>query len=348
MCKGCGIGGDMRAPLLQWCRTGSYLLSAVFFLWLGYRVPKHLVILDDLLENNILLVLQEAPYLSLSFPIWCANLIAGALLICTLLLIVPIIRVFRQRLLHFIIFCVLLLICVLPLHVHFGTERYSQQNLLFISFRLILGGIGTVLCLRGLVGVQFSRLRTALSRLFHWVCNLRPHSFVIGAFVSCVLICGYISWYLFDGVPGFTDSCVYMFQARLFTNGTLAVPLPPEPQFFEFSHTFLSDKWYTMYPPGYPAVLALGVLFRISWLVNPILAALTIVCIFLLAKELYGDNTAKLSVVLACASSFFLFMSSEFASHTATLFFITVAFLSFVWMIKNKRPFFQQWCVAQL
>ncbi|MDE0087630.1 MAG: glycosyltransferase family 39 protein [Candidatus Poribacteria bacterium] len=88
--------------------------------------------------------------------------------------------------------------------------------------------------------------------------------------------------------------------------------------------------------PGYPAVLALGVLFKVTWLVNPILGGLTIVCIFLLAKELYGDNTAKLSVVLACASSFFLFMSSEFASHTATLFFITVALLSFVWMIKTK------------
>ena len=93
-----------------------------------------------------------------------------------------------------------------------------------------------------------------------------------------------------------------------------------------------------MYPPGYPAILALGVLFRISWLVNPLLGALIIVGIYLLAKELYGDSTAKLSAILACASSFFLFMSSEFASHTSTLFFVTLAFLNFVWMVKKKRP----------
>ena len=31
-------------------------------------------------------------------------------------------------------------------------------------------------------------------------------------------------------------------------------------------------------------------------------------------------------------------MSSEFASHTSTLFFVTLAFLSFVWMIQKKRP----------
>ncbi|MDE0466185.1 MAG: glycosyltransferase family 39 protein [Candidatus Poribacteria bacterium] len=130
---------------------------------------------------------------------------------------------------------------------------------------------------------------------------------------------------------------MYMFQARLFVHGMLSAPLPPEIQFFEAAQVILSDRWYTMYPPGYPAILALGVLFRISWLVNPFLGALTVVGIYLLAKELYGDNTAKLSAILACASSFFLFMSSEFASHTATLFFVTLAFLSFVWMVKKKR-----------
>ena len=129
-----------------------------------------------------------------------------------------------------------------------------------------------------------------------------------------------------------------MFQARLFANGMLSAPLPPEPQFFEAQHAILSDKWYTMYPPGYPTILALGVLFRISWLVNPILGALTIVCIYLLAKELYGDNIAKLSAMLACASSFFIFMSSEFMSHSSALFLVTLSFLSFVWMVKKKRP----------
>ena len=88
-------------------------------------------------------------------------------------------------------------------------------------------------------------------------------------FTGCVLVCASISWHLFDGVPGFMDSCSYMFQARLFAHGMLSAPLPPEPEFFEVGNTILSDRWYTVYPPGYPAVLALGVIFKISWLVNP-------------------------------------------------------------------------------
>ncbi len=328
----------MRGPFLQWCRTGSYLLSAVFFLWLGDRVQKHLVILEDNLDRDVLLVLRESPYLSFTFPLWSVNVIAGVLLFCTLFLIMPVISVLWQRLFHFAIFCILLFICVLPLHLHFDNARFNYKNLLFLSYTLILGSIGVVLCFRGLIRLPFSRLHTFISRLFHWIHNIRPRLFVIGAFISCILICSFISLQVFNGVPGFIDSCLYMFQARLFAGGTLSAPPPPDPEFFGITHVILSNKWYTMYPPGYPAVLALGVIFKISWLVNPFLGALTIVCIYLLAKELYGDSIAKLSAVLACASSFFLFMSSEFTSHTSTLFFVTLAFLCFVWMIKKKRP----------
>ena len=321
----------MISSHLPWHRIVNYLLGGLFCFIIGYWVKKNLIILDD----KALISWQESSYLSISFPLWCVNLIAGALLLYTLLLILSNFTVLQQQRVHVVVFIILLLICTLPLYAHFNyVERLSDL------YSIVVNSLGIVLCFRGLIGMQLSRIHKICSCIIQWVRNIRPRSFMIGMFFGCVLICGCISWYIFDGVPGFIDSCSYMFQARLFTHGMLSAPLPPEIQFFEVGNTILSDKWYTVYPPGYPAVLTLGVLLKISWLVNPILGALTIVCIFLLAKELYGESTAKLSVVLACASSFFLFMSSEFASHTATLFFITVAFLSFVRMIKNKRPLF--------
>lgn len=324
----------MRSNFLQRCRTSSYLLGTLFFLWLADRVPKHLVILG----NNVLLVLRESPYLSFSFPLWSVNLMACGLLFCTLFLFVPDLRALRQRSFHFAIFSILLLICVLPLHLHFDTARFNHENLLFLSYRLILGGIGIVLCFRGLIGVRFFRLNTLLSQFFLWIRNLRPRLFIMGMSISCLLICCAISWCVFDGLPGFIDSCTYMFQARLFAHGSLYAPLPPEPDFFQAQNTLMKDKWYSQYPPGYPALLALGVIFGIPWVVNPILGALTIVCIYLIARELYTDSLAKTSAVLASISSFFLFMSSEFMAHSSALFFITLAFLGFVWMVKKKRP----------
>ena len=321
----------MRSEHLPWYRIANYLLGGLFCFTIGYWLKKNLVILD----GKVLISWHESSYLSISFPLWSVNLIAGALLLYILLLILKNFTVLQQQTVHAVVFCILLTICVLPLYAQFNyVKRLSDL------YGIVVNSLGMVLCFRGLIGMQLSRPHRICSRIIQWIRNIHPRPFMIGMFIGCVLICGSISWHIFDGVPGFMDSCSYLFQARLFAHGTLAAPLPPETQFFEVGNIILSDKWYTVYPPGYPAVLALGVLFRITWLVNPILGGLTIVCIFLLAKELYGDNTAKLSVVLACASSFFLFMSSEFASHTATLFFITVAFLSFVRMIKNKRPLF--------
>ena len=327
----------MRA---QWCRIGSYFLGAVFFLWLGYWIQEHFVVQGSILDKNVLLLFREAPYQSRYCPLWCANLIAGGLLCCALFLIVPVTRVLRLQWFHFAIFCMLLLICVLPIQLHFDAGRLKHETLLTrFSYRLILTSIGIVLCFRGLVCMPKPvKLHAMLDRFFLWASSIRQRVFLVGSFISCFMICGFISWHIFDGVPGFIDSCAYMFQARLFAHGMLYAPPPIEPQFFEAMHTIFSDKWYTVYPPGYPAILALGVIFNISWLVNPFLGALTIVCIYLLAKELYGNGIAKLSAVMACASGFFLFMSSEFASHTSTLLFVTLAFLSFVWMIKKKRP----------
>ncbi len=326
----------MKSRLIQLCRIASYFIGALFFLFLGYWIKKHFVILDD----KVLISWQESSYLSISFPIWGVNLIAGGLLFYMLLLIIPDFQVLSQRRVHVVVFSILLFICVLPLHASFNTARFNAVGLLPSGYSMIVNGVGIALCFRGLLCMRLSRIRTICFRLFQWMRDMPPRAFIGGLFASALLICGLISWHLFDGVPGTIDGCAYLFQARLFAHGTLSAPVPPEPQFFENLHVILDDSWYTQFPPGYPAVLAFGVLFGLAWLVNPLLGALTIVCIYLIAKELYEENIAKLSALLATASSFFLFMSSEFMSHSSTLFFITVAFLSFVRVVKDKRPLF--------
>lgn len=324
----------MKSSLLPLYRNGTYFVGALIFFFLGYLVKKYLVIFDD----KVLISWQESLYLSIAFPIWGANVIGGVLLFYMLLLITPDFGVLRGQRVRVTVFIFLLLLCVLPLYRHFATERFNAVEGLPVGYSLILNSIGIVLCFRGLLTLRLSRIHAICTRIFRWGRDIRPRYFIIGLFVSVVFICCCISWLLFDAVPGSYDSCMYMFQARLFSHSMLFEHIPPEPQFFANVLTILSDKWYTQFPPGYPAILAVGVLMGTTWLVNPILGALTIVGIYLIAKELYDINTAKLSALLTSGSSFFLFMSSEFMAHTSTLFFTTVAFLCFVWMVKKKRP----------
>ena len=324
----------MTSGHLQWWRTGSYLFGGLCFLIIGYWVKNQFVFFTD----KVLISWQQSSYLLIPFPIWGVNVIAGMLLLYTLLLILPNFTVLQQQGFQYAVFCILLFICVLPLHIHFSTARFNDVRRLSDAYSLIVNSVGIALCFRGLLGKRLSLIHTIGSRLFLWIRNIPSYLFILVLVVSSVLICSGISWYLFDGVPGTFDGCLYMFQARLFSHGTLSAQIPPEPHFFQNTLVILSDKWYTQFPPGYPAILALGVLLRMPWLVNPMLGALTIGGIYLIANELYENNTAKLSALLASTGGFFLFMSSEFLSHSSTLFFITVAFLSFVWMVKKKRP----------
>ncbi|MDE0483220.1 MAG: glycosyltransferase family 39 protein [Candidatus Poribacteria bacterium] len=324
----------MNSEHLPWHRIANYLLGGLFCFTIGYWVKNNLLIFND----KLIILQQQSSHLLIPLPIWCVNVVAGVLLLYALLLILPNFTVLQQRRFQSAVFCILLFICVLPLHKHLNTARFNDVRRLSDAYSLIIYSVGIALCFRGLFGRYPTFIHIIGSRIFLWIRNIPSYPFIIGVVAGAVLICSIISWHIFDGVPGTFDGCLYMFQARLFANGMLSAEIPPEPQFFGNALVILSDKWYTQFPPGYPAILAVGVLLRISWLVNPILGALTIAGIYLIANELYGNNTAKLSALLACASGFFLFMSSEFMAHTSTLLFITTAFLSFVWMVKKKRP----------
>ncbi len=324
----------MRSEHLPWHRIANYLFGGLFFFTIGYWLKNNIIIFHD----KVVISWQESTYLSVALPIWGVNVTAAVLFLYTLLLILPNVQVLQQRARHAVIFCIMLGTCVLPLHAILNTPRFNAVDILTNGYSLILYSIGIALCFRGLLSSPPAFIQRIGSRIVQWIRNMSTQIFLLCSVVGTALICSAISLYLFDGVTGSYDGCVYMFQARLFSHGMLTAQLPPEPHFFENNLVILSDKWYTQFPPGYPVILALGVLIGVPWLVNPILAALTIAGIYLIANELYGKNIAKLSALLTCTSSFFLFMSSEFLSHSSTLFFITAAFLSFVWMVKKKRP----------
>ena len=328
----------MKSTPNQELHTIGYLFGGLCFLLIGYWVNNNLYIFDDRLTISQ----QQDSYLLIPLPIWCVNVVAGGLLLYALLLILPNFTVLHQSrpLLRFqyAVFCIMLFICVLPLYTHLNTARLNDVRGRSDLYSLIIYSVGIALCFRGLLSNYPAFIHTIGSRIFQWIHNISTRTFLLCAIAGTLIICCVISHMLFDGTAGTYDGCIYMFQARLFSHGMLSAQTPPEPQFFQISHIILSDKWYTQYPPGFPAVLTLGVLLRIPWLVNPLLGSLTIAGIYLIADELYGRNTAKLSALLACTSSFFLFMSSEFLAHTSTLFFITAAFLSFVWVVKKKRP----------
>ena len=126
-------------------------------------------------------------------------------------------------------------------------------------------------------------------------------------------------------VPHVQDSLTYLFQANTIAQGDLWVTAPTLPQFFEQEFLLVQDgRWFGKYPVGYPAVLAIGVLLKAPWLVNPILATLTVPLLYQLGRRLYNGRIGLFAAGLMTLSPFFLFLSGSHMAHAAELFWLVL------------------------
>jgi hypothetical protein len=145
------------------------------------------------------------------------------------------------------------------------------------------------------------------------------------ALLACVFlaIAAAESWRVRKGgvIP---DEDSYRFQARILATGNIFAPPPPGapdrpadvavPIHFEH-HVLSRAGWYSKYPIGWPAVLALPERMNLGWLVSPFLGALLLVVTGLAAREAFGPDTVFPAVAMAGLSPYFLANSVGRMSH---------------------------------
>lgn len=136
------------------------------------------------------------------------------------------------------------------------------------------------------------------------------------------------SYYVLDGIPHMVNEVAYLFQARYFSEGKLYLDggVPEAQDYFLIYDDGV--KRYSKSPPGWPLILAFGVLAGLPWIVNPILHGLNILLIYRIGSTLYDKKTGLLASILGLLSPFMLFMGANQLSHTSTLFFFLLLTLS--------------------
>src|SRR4030095_14990200 len=91
----------------------------------------------------------------------------------------------------------------------------------------------------------------------------------------------------YQAIPHIPDEIAYLIQARYFAAGQPWMAAPPAPAAFD---TFLLEvsgaRWYSVFPPGWPLVLAIGAKLGVPWLVNPLLGGAGILLTYHLVQEL--------------------------------------------------------------
>lgn len=121
---------------------------------------------------------------------------------------------------------------------------------------------------------------------------------------------------VFEGNPRSVDGFAQLFHARLFLAGRLWVEPPSELANFATLHMVLGpERWYSQYPPGQPAVLAVGLAVRWWWLLQPLFGVALVLAAYRVARWVTDETTARLTVVLLVLCPFVVAVTASELSH---------------------------------
>ena len=142
-----------------------------------------------------------------------------------------------------------------------------------------------------------------------------------------------IALFCFGRQPHNADEVAQLWHARILTSGRLALPPDANPEFFGMDNVIDQGAWYSQFPIGGPAFLALGLLVRAAWLVNPLLLALTLINLYRFARHAYGESTARASALLFALSPLVLFMGASFMNHVPMLWLLSIVLMQLtIWV----------------
>ena len=138
--------------------------------------------------------------------------------------------------------------------------------------------------------------------------------------IGVTVVAAILALVSYQSHPHVPDEVVYLLQAQYFAEGRLTLPLPPVPEAFDVD-LMSSDatRWFAPVSPAWPAILALGVVIGVPWLVNPVLGGVNVLLAYRLLLALYPRRTARIAVLLLAVSPWNLFMAMNFMPHTVTL-----------------------------
>ena len=162
--------------------------------------------------------------------------------------------------------------------------------------------------------------------------------FVVGVALVTLAASIAITWYCFGRQPHNADEVAQLFHAKMLLHGRLTLPADPNPEFFGMDNMIEQGKWYSQFPIGGPVFLAIGMAVGAAWLVNPVLLALSAMCLYGFVRRAYDERFARAVTLLFALCPFALFMSASFMNHVPVLWLTTVALMQLaIWQESLDR-----------
>ncbi len=149
-------------------------------------------------------------------------------------------------------------------------------------------------------------------------------TFIMAVIIFC--LCLLLNIFVYKTCAHIVDEANYLFQAKVFASGRLWAQ-PPElsKEFFHLLYFVQTpDKWYGSFFPGQSLLLALGILLKMPFLINPFLTAVLLITTVWAGQKIYSAHTGIIAGFFLLCSPFVLFQGASYFSHILPAIIITV------------------------
>jgi len=167
-----------------------------------------------------------------------------------------------------------------------------------------------------------------------------PLLFGVSVSVACVALYGTVAAVVFSAVPITIDELVQLVQARMYAGGRLWMPVSSVPEHYSMLNIVDVDgRYYGQFPPGWPAMLSLGVLAGAPWILGPLSGAISAAAFWSYVRVVEPRRGVAVGAVLLFAvAPFVVFMSGSHMNHTPTLMWLLIAMASMARVMTSSEP----------
>jgi hypothetical protein len=123
----------------------------------------------------------------------------------------------------------------------------------------------------------------------------------------------------FRGWPQFPDTFAEMFHARVLAGGDAWARAPARQELVQIANTVVDgERWYSQYPIGNVALLALGLRLNAPWLPPLLVGGMLAAGTYIVARAVSGLGAAVVALALAAASPMLVLSSAAMMSQATT------------------------------
>jgi hypothetical protein len=116
--------------------------------------------------------------------------------------------------------------------------------------------------------------------------------------------------------PNSADEFAYLYQANAFASGNAVNEAHPQQEALSpfFIHTH-NGKVFSIFPPGWAAVLSIGVLLHLPWLINPLIAGLSVIILYKISRHFFDQKWSWAVLGIWMLSPMVVLNSASLFSH---------------------------------